>query len=322
VSKRWLAKSFATALTCGVACIAFAQNAKPIKLLVGFPPGGGIDIVARALQPALQEILGTTVVVENKPGAGGVLAAQELARSAPDGNTLLIANLGPFALAPNMMAKKPYEPLKDFTYIAQTSAGAYVAAIPANLPANNLKEFVAWAKANAATASFASGGSGSITHMNGELLNAQAGLKMVHVPYKGSAPAVTDLIAGQTHLLVDAFSVLAPQIKAGKLKAIYVTGKERDPQFPNVMTARESGFAGLETAGWQGVAGPAGIAPDVVTKLNAAVRQALQREDVRTRLTATGSTIAPSSALEFSALVKADNDKWIPVIQASGVKME
>jgi tripartite-type tricarboxylate transporter receptor subunit TctC len=221
-----------------------------------------------------------------------------------------------------MMAKKPYEPLKDFTYIAQTTSGAYVAAVPANHPANNLKEFVAWAKANAATASFASGGAGSITHLNGELLNAQAGLKMVHVPYKGSAPAVTDLIAGQTHLLVDAFSVLSPQIKGGKLKAIYVTGKDRDPQFPNVMTARESGYAGLETAGWQGIAAPAGVPADTVARLNAAVRQALQRDDVRARLTATGSIIVASSAAEFAALVKADNEKWIPVIQSSGVKME
>ncbi len=301
---------------------ASAQSTRTVKVVVGFPPGGGIDIIARALQPGLQEALGATVVVENRPGAGGVVAAQELMRAAPDGNTLLIGNLGPFALAPNMMTKKPYEPTKDFTFIGQTSAGAYVAAIPASLPANNLNEFIVWAKANAATASFASGGAGAITHLNGELLNAQAGLKLVHVPYKGSAPAVTDLIGGQTHLLVDAPSVLAPQIKAGKLKAIYVTGSTRDPQFPNVMTARESGFPALETAGWQGLVGPAGMAPEIVNKLNAALRQALQRPDVRARLTATGSTIVEGTPAEFAATVKADNDKWIPVIKASGVKME
>jgi tripartite-type tricarboxylate transporter receptor subunit TctC len=313
---------FAACLGLGMISSAFAQTTKPIRLIVGFPPGGGIDIVARTLQPALQEILNTTVVVENKPGAGGVVAAQELARAAPDGTTLLIANLGPFALAPNMMAKRPYDPVADFSHIGLTSTGAYIAVVPATLPVSNLKEFVAWAKANAATASFASGGAGSITHMNGELLNAQAGTALVHIPYKGSAPAIVDLIAGQTHLLVDSPSVVLPQIKAGKLKAIYVTGRERDGNVPEIQTAREAGYPGLETAGWQGVVGPAGMAAETVNKLNAALRQALQRADVRARFATTGATVRESTPAEFTAQVKADNEKWIPVIKSSGVKME
>ncbi len=310
----WVAMSFSASVG--------AQNVKPIKLIVGFPPGGGIDIVARTLQPALQEILNVPVVVENKPGAGGVVAAQELTRAAPDGTTVLIANLGPFALAPNMMAKKPYEPTVDFSPIGLTSTGAYIAVVPATLPVTTLKEFVAWAKTNAAKASFASGGAGSITHLNGELLNAQAGTALVHIPYKGSAPAIVDLIAGQTHLLVDSPSVVLPQIKAGKLKAIYVTGRERDSNVPEVQTARESGYPGLETAGWQGLVGPAGMSNETIARLNTALRQALQRPDVRARFLTTGATVRESTPAEFAAQIKADNDKWIPVIQASGVKME
>ncbi len=313
---------FAACLAFGFIASVFAQSTKPIKLIVGFPPGGGIDIVARTLQPALQEILGATVVVENKPGAGGVVAAQELVRAAPDGTTLLIANLGPFALAPNMMAKRPYDPVGDFSHIGLTSTGAYIAVVPTSLPVSNLKEFIGWAKANAAIASFASGGAGSITHMNGELLNAQSGTALVHIPYKGSAPAIVDLIAGQTHLLVDSPSVVLPHIKAGRLKAIYVTGRERDPNVPDIQTVREAGFPGLETVGWQGVVGPAGIPTETVNKLNAALRQALQRTDVRARFATTGATVRESSPAEFAAQVKADNEKWIPVIKSSGVKME
>jgi tripartite-type tricarboxylate transporter receptor subunit TctC len=190
------------------------------------------------------------------------------------------------------------------------------------LPANNLKEFVAWAKANAAKSSFASGGAGSITHMNGELLNAQAGTSLLHIPYKGSAPAIVDLISGQTHLLVDSPSVLLPQIKAGKLKAIYVTGRERDPNVPDVQTVREAGYPELETVGWQGIVGPAGIPAETVNKLSAALRQALQRPDVRARFATTGATVRESTPAEFTAQVKADNEKWIPVIKSSGVKME
>jgi tripartite-type tricarboxylate transporter receptor subunit TctC len=319
----WMKRAIVVMLGYGVMLSgASAQGTKPIKLIVGFPPGGGIDIVARTLQPALQEILNTTVVVENKPGAGGVVAAQELTRAAPDGTTLLVANLGPFALAPNMMAKRPYDPVADFSHIGLTSTGAYIAAVPATLPANNLKEFVAWAKANAAKSSFASGGAGSITHMNGELLNAQAGTSLLHIPYKGSAPAIADLISGQTHLLVDSPSVVLPQIKAGKLKAIYVTGRERDPNVPDVQTVREAGYPELETVGWQGIVGPAGIPAETVNKLSAALRQALQRPDVRARFATTGATVRESTPAEFTAQVKADNEKWIPVIKSSGVKME
>lgn len=303
---------------------AFAQSwpAKPIRLIVGFPPGGGIDIVARNLQPGLQEALGQPVIVEYKPGAGGVLAAGELVRAAPDGYTILVANLGPFVLAPNMMAKRPFDATRDFTWIAQTSGAGYIAAVPANHPANNLAEFIAWAKANGDKANYASGGSGSITHLNGELLNQAAGTKLVHVPYKGSAPAVQDLIGGQTHLLVDAASVLLPQIQGGRLKAIYVTEPQRMAQLPNVATARESGFAALETSGWQGIVGPPGMPRDVVNKIAKALRDTLAKPDVRQKFTQTGTSVIERGPEEFAAFIAAEVARWVPVIRASGATLE
>lgn len=301
---------------------AQAWPAKPIKLIVGFPPGGGIDIVARNLQPGLQEALGQPVIVEYKPGAGGVLAATELTRAAPDGYTILVANLGPFVLAPNMMTKRPFDASKDFSWIAQTSGAGYIAAIPAAHPANNLKEFVAWARANADKANYASGGSGSITHLNGELLNQAAGTKLVHVPYKGSAPAVQDLIGGQTHLLVDVASVLLPHIQSGRLKAIYVTDPQRSALLPSVATAREAGFPALETSGWQGIVGPAGVPVDIVNKIARAVRDTLAKADVRQKFAQTGSSVIERGPEEFSSYVAAEVARWVPVIRASGATLE
>jgi tripartite-type tricarboxylate transporter receptor subunit TctC len=319
--KLLISRVAAFALTAAIATLAIAQSNKPVRIIVGFPPGGGIDLIARTLQPALQDELKATVIVENKPGAGGVVAAQELVRMPADGSTILIANLGPFALAPNMAEKKPYDPTKDFTPIGQSSGASYIAAIPASLPVNTMAEFIAWAKAQP-NPNFASGGSGSITHLNGELLNAQAGLKLTHVPYKGSAPAVTDLMAGTAHLLVDVASVVMPNIKGGKLKAIYVTGKERNPELPNVPTVREAGFAGLETSGWQGVVAPPNMPADVVKRLSEALQKSLARAAVKAKLEASGSTVSFSTPAEFAALIKNENERWSKVIKAANVKLD
>ncbi|MCB2042846.1 MAG: tripartite tricarboxylate transporter substrate binding protein, partial [Rhodoferax sp.] len=287
-----IASAAVLALT-GLAGQAQAQAwpSKPIKLVVGFPPGGGIDAVARNLQPGLQEALGQQVIVEYKPGAGGVLAAGELTRTPADGYTILVANIGPFVLVPNMVSKKPYDPQKDFTYIHQTSGSGFIAAVPANHPANTLAEFVAWAKANPAKANFASGGAGSITHLNGEMLNQIAGTKLVHVPYKGSSPAVQDLIGGQTNLLVDVSTVLLQHIQSGRLKALYVTDAQRIASLPNVPTAKEAGYPGLETSGWQGIVGPAGMPKDVVARISKAISETLAKPDVRQKFAANGSAI-------------------------------
>jgi tripartite-type tricarboxylate transporter receptor subunit TctC len=292
-----------------------AWPTKPIKLIVGFPAGGGIDFTARAIQPGLEAALGQPVVIEYKPGAGGVLAATELARAAPDGYTLLIANTGPFAIAPYLQAKPPYDPLKAFTYIGQIAEAGYIAATRADHPVKDLKAFVDWAKANPGKANFASGGIGASTHLNGELLNSVAGIDLLHVPYKGSAPAVQDLIGGQTHLLIDAGTVLLPQVKGGRLKALAVTGAARDPNLPDVPTVREQGFAGMEAVGFQGLVGPSGMPQAVVQRLQAELAKVLANADVKQRFAGAGSDVKPRNAAEFAAFIKAESDKWSGLIR-------
>jgi len=295
---------------------------KPIKLIVGFPPGGGIDMVARLLQTPLQENLGQQVIIEYKPGAGGVLAASELMRSPPDGYTILLANIGPFVLAPNMMIKRPFDASRDFTWISQTSGSGFIAAVSVNHPANNLNEFITWAKANSDKANFASGGSGSITHLNGELLNQSAGLKMVHVPYKGSAPAVQDLIGGQTHLLVDVSAVLMPHINSGRLKAIYVTDPQRNPMLPNVAFARQTGYPSLETSGWQGLVGPPGMSRDTVVRLAQAIQDVMNRPEMKDKFNQIGGSVILRGPDEFTEYVASEVKRWIPVIRASGAILD
>jgi len=301
---------------------AQAYPAKPIRLVAGFPPGGGIDFTARLVAQHLGDALGQPVVVENRPGAAGVQAAADLARAAPDGYTLIVANIGPFALAPSMMAKPPYDPVRDFTPVNQLVSTYFVAVVPASHPARTLREFVDWAKANEGKVNFASGGNGSITHLNGELLNQIAGTKMVHVPYKGSAPAVTDLIAGQTHLLIDVGNVLTPHVKSGRLRAIAVTSAERDPQLPDVPTVREAGFPALETAGWQGIVGPANMPRDVVDRLSSELRRVLAKPEVRQKFAEAGTPVSDKDAAGFAAFIRAENQRWLPVIKASGAKIE
>ena len=295
---------------------------KPIRLIVGFPPGGGIDFTARTLQPALEAALGQPVVIDYKPGAGGVIAAAELTRAAPDGYTLLVANTGPFAIAPYLQVKMPFDPVKQFSYIGQIAETGYIAATRVDHPAKDLKQFVEWAKANPGKANFASGGPGASTHLNGELLNSVAGIDLQHVPYKGSAPAVTDLIGGQTQLLIDAGTVLLPQIKGGRLKALATTGAKRDANLPDVPTVREQGLAGMEAAGFQGLVGPAGLPREVVERLATELRKVLAIAEVRAKFAAAGAEVQPRGPQEFAAYVKGESERWAALIAQRGIKLD
>lgn len=309
----------------GAAGLARAQPAWPakaIRLVVGFPPGGGIDFTARAIQPGLEAALGQPVVIDYKPGAGGVIAATELTRAAPDGHTLLVANTGPFAIAPYLQARKPYDPLTQFSYIGQIAETGYIVATRADHPARDLRSFVDWARAQGGKPPFASGGPGSSTHLNGELLNTVTGLDMLHVPYKGSAPAVTDLIGGQVNLLIDAGTVLLPQIKGGRLKALAVTGARRDANLPEVPTAREQGFAGLESAGFQGLVGPAGLPRAVVERLAAELQKVLAQPEVQARFAGAGAEVQPRGPAAFAAYVKAEAERWSALIAQRGIKLD
>ncbi|WP_353234537.1 tripartite tricarboxylate transporter substrate binding protein [Diaphorobacter ruginosibacter] len=321
-NKKWL-----IALALGAAGVTFAQapvwpSVKPIRLIVGYPPGGGIDFAARVVQVPLAEAIGQQIIIDYRPGAGGTIAATELTRAAPDGYTLLLANTGPFAIAPYLQKKMPYDPITQFTYIGQISQGSYVAVTRPDHPANNIKEWVDWARANAGKVNFASGGSGTSTHLNGELMNKASGLNVTHVPYKGSAPAIQDLIGGQTQLLIDAGSVLIPQVKGGKLKALAVTGPMRDPQLPDVPTVRELGLQGMESVGFQGLVGPAGMPQDIVKKLSDALAKVLADPDLQAKFASSGAQAHALSPAEFAAFVKQDNAKWSALIRERKLQLD
>ena len=325
MQRRTLVTATAAALATTLSPWSRAQGAypsKPIRLIVGFPPGGGIDFTARLVQPPLEVALGQPVVIDYKAGAGGVIAATELTRAAPDGYTLLVANTGPFAIAPYLQARMPYDPVRQFTYVGQIAESSYIAATRADHPAKDLKQFVEWARANPGKANYASGGPGASTHLNGELLNSVAGIDLLHVPYKGSAPAVTDLIGGQTQLLIDAGTVLLPQIKGGRLKALAVTGGRRDPNLPDVATVREQGFGGLEAVGFQGLVGPAGLPKEVVERLAAELRKVLASADVKSKFAAAGSEVQPRGPQEFAAYVKGEAERWSALIVQRNIKLD
>lgn len=317
-------KLLAGLMLAGTFAAAAAQGwpAKPIRLIVGYPPGGGVDFAARTIQIPLQEALKQQIIVDYKPGASGTIAAAELSRAAPDGYTLLLANTGPFAIAPYLQAKMPYDPVRQFTYIAQISQGSYIAVTRPDHPARDLREFVGWARANAGKVNFASAGNGTSTHLNGELLNQAARLDITHVPYKGSAPAVQDLIGGQTQLLIDAGTVLLPQVKGGKLKALAVTSPRRDPQLPDVPTVRELGMQPMETVGFQGLVGPAGMPKEIVDRLASELAKVLAQPEVKAKFAGAGSEVHWQGPAEFGASVKADNEKWSKLIRERKLQLD
>lgn len=301
---------------------AQAYPNKSIKLIVGFPPGGGIDFTARSIQPSLEAALKQSVIIEYKAGAGGLLAATELQKAAPDGYTLLIANTGPFAIAPFLQAKRPYDPRKDFSYIGQISESSYIACVRAEHPAKDLPSFVAWAKANAKTANYASGGLGSSTHLNGELLNLVSGLDLPHVPYRGSSPAVQDLIGGQVSILIDAGTVLLPQIKGGRLRAIAVTGSRRDAALPDVATVKEQGFSDMEAAGFQGLVGPAGMPADIRNKLAEELNRLLMQADIKNKFATAGAEVKFRGPEEFATMIGKESERWVNLIRTRKITLD
>lgn len=320
-NKKWMV-ALAFGATAGMAFAQAWPTAKPIRLIVGYPPGGGIDFAARTVQIPLQEALGQQIVMDYKPGAGGTIAAAELTRATPDGYTLLLANTGPFAIAPYLQKKMPYDPVKQFTYIGQISQGSYIAVTRMDHPAKDMKEWVNWAKTQPGKVNFASGGAGTSTHLNGELMNQTTGLDVTHVPYKGSAPAIQELIGGQTQLLIDAGSVLLPQVKGGKLRALAVTGPKRDPQLPDVPTVRELGLGGMESVGFQGLVAPAGLPAEITQRLSVELAKVLAKPDVQAKFASAAAEVHPLSAEEFAAFVKRDNEKWSKLIKARNLQLD
>jgi tripartite-type tricarboxylate transporter receptor subunit TctC len=299
-----------------------AYPTKPIRLVVGVPPGGTTDLVARVVGEQLARELGQPVVVENRAGAAGNIGADLVAKSTPDGYTLFLAPIGTVAINPSLYANLPFDPLRDFAPISQLTSLPMAMVVNAAVPAKTVKEFIELARAQPGKINFASGGSGTGTHLAGELFKSMAGIEMVHVPYKGNGPAMVDLLAGRVSVMFDQVSTALPHMRAGKLRALGVTTAQRSSVAPDVPTLSESGLAGYDVTTWHGLVAPAGTPREVIARLNAAVVKALASPEVRERFKASGIEPVSSSPEQFGALMRGELARWREVIQRAGVKID
>lgn len=294
---------------------------KPIRLVVPFPPGGATDAAARLVAVKMSEHWGQPVVVDNRAGAGGNVGSDLVAKSAPDGYTLVMGVTGSHAINTSLYSKMPYDPVTDFVAISQVAVVPNVLVVHPSVPAHNLAELVALAKKEPGKLNYASLGNGTAAHLGMEMLKAEAGVDITHVPYKGSAPAVADLLAGQVQMMVDGLPSALPHVKAGKLRAIALTSLHRAPALPDLPTIAET-YPGFYADAWSGLFAPKGTPQPVVDKLSAEVQRILKLPDVREKLAGLGAEPVGSTQAEFSAHVKREIDKWAKVVKTSGAKVD
>jgi tripartite-type tricarboxylate transporter receptor subunit TctC len=321
-----LIRSIVLAALAAVAPLSVQAQAwparQPIKFVVPYPPGGASDVTARVLGAKLSESLGQAVVVENRPGANGIIALELVAKSAPDGYTILMANLGPNAINPGVYHKLPYDAVKDFTPITLTSVVPLIVLVTPSLPVKSMPELIAYAKANPGKLSYASAGNGAANHLAGEMIKGMAGIKMVHVPYKGDSPAVPDVAAGTVSMMFPTVIAGMPHVKSGRMRAIAVTGAKRSASLPELPTVSEAGIAGFEAVSWGGVMGPAGLPPEIVNRLNGEINRILKLPDVAEKLSSLGAEIVGSTPDEFANYLKAEIGKWGKVAHANNIRLD
>jgi tripartite-type tricarboxylate transporter receptor subunit TctC len=307
---------------CAGGTLAQPYPSKPIRLIVPFTPGGSTDILGRAIGQKLAEALGQQVVIENRPGAGGSIGAEAAARAAPDGYTLLMGHIGTLAVNPSLYPKLGYDPLKSFVPVAWVARVSSVLVVHPSVPAQSVQELVKLAREQPGRLRYASGGNGSAAHIAMEYFKLQTQTDLVHVPYKGTGPAMTDLIGGQVELAMTGAPAVMPHVKAGKLRALGVSSLQRMEGFPELPTIAESGVSGFEAIQWYGVVAPAGTPEPVIAKLNAEVNRALATPELKARLVAEGAEAAPTTPQAFGAFIAAEIERWRPVIQKAGLKAE
>lgn len=312
-----------TLLLLGMSGALWAQNwpAKPIRMIIAFPPGGPTDLVSRVLAQRLSEQLGQQVIVDNKPGAGGNIAAELSAKAAPDGYTVFY-NTSAIVIGPALYGKVNYDPLKDFAPVALTASVPLVLVVNPQLPARSVKEFLDLAKSRAGALNYSSSGTGTITHLASAMMSTQMGLQTQHIPYKGSAPGLVDLVAGQTQFMIDTMNTVLPYARDNRLRGLAVTGSKRSALMPELPTLAESGMPGFEAAAWQGIVVPTGTPADIIQKLNAEVNKALANPDVRSRLAAQGADILGGSPAEYAAYLRSEIPRWAKAVKDSGAKAE
>ncbi len=307
-----------------MASIAHAQTfpTKPIRLICPFPPGGAVDIASRAIANEMSKTLGQQVVVENKPGAGGNIGGAEAARSAPDGYTIFMTTSGINAINPALYSKMPFDPNKDLVPVSALVSLNNVLVLHPSVPAKSVAEVIAMAKAQPGKLNYASSGSGTSIHMSGEMFKHLTQVDILHIPYKGSAPAVTDLLGGQVMMMFDNIPSALPHIKSGKLRALATTGAKRDATLPDLPTVAEAGVVGYESGVWFGLSIPAGTPREIIAKLNAEAVKGTRSPDFVTRMTALGYNIIGSTPEQMSDMLKKEVSTWGPIVKASGAKAD
>ena len=315
--------TLAVAIACTLATGAFAQPwpNKPIRLVVPFPAGGGTDIIAREVANKVAGS-GYTFVVDNKPGSGGNLGVDAVAKSAPDGYTLVLGQTSNLAINPSLYAKLPYDPVKDLTPVSLVASASLVIVVAADSPYKTLADIVAAAKAKPGLLYYATSGNGTVAHLAAESFQKVADVKLTHVPYKGAAQGVTDLIGGQVQLYVSSIPTLIGHIKSGKMRAIAVTAAKRSDDLPQVPTIAESGYKGFDAVTWFGIAGPAKLPKDVVAKLNADINKALQAADLQKKLGDQGADVSGGTPEQFGKLIRDDITRWGKIVKESGAKVD
>ena len=301
--------------------VAQQYPTKPIKLILPFPTGGATDVMSRILAEKLTPRLGQTVIVENKPGAGTMLASEYVAKAPADGYTLLMA-ASSLVIAPSLYSKVNYDPIKDFTPVTQVAAVIHLVVVNPNLPVKSIQDLIAYLKANPGKVSYGSTGSGTSTHLEAELFKKMAGVEIQHIPYKGSTPALADLVGGQTSMMFDPIASSKPYLESGRLRALAVTTGQRSVSAPELPTVAESGLPGYEAMPWLGIVAPAGTPKVIVDRLYKEVSEVLKMQDVQDRFKSLGLDIIGNSPAQFATFIAQDQKKWDQVIKDSGAKVD
>jgi len=322
--RRALFLTWAAAAIVGIAWPAHSQPtypSRPIKIIAPVQPGGGVDLVARTVADRLSPVLGQPIVVENQSGGGGIVGSMATARALPDGYTLMVGYVGTHGTNP-AVRKLPYDALKDFTAIAMVGGTPNVLVVPAALPVTDLTEFVRYVKAHPGKLSYGSSGPGTLTHLGMEQFKLAADLDLVHVPYRGIAPAFVDILGGQTQAMLPGLAAALPHIKAGKVRALAVTGRKRHPLLPDVPTFEELGYKGFDGVQWYGIVGPANLPPPIVKRLNEEINRLLETPDLRERLSSEALEPMPMSPEQFTQYIREDIARWTQLAKERHIELE
>ena len=314
--------AFPVALAHAQASKSAAYPAKPVRIIVGYAPGGATDIVGRLVAQKLSDGLGVSCVVENRPGASATIASELVARSAPDGYTLLIAATTSHSILPSLMSKLPYDPVRDFAPVSQLATSPLLLAVHPSLPIRSVADMIRLARARPGQLTFGAGGTGTPPHLAGELFKQMARVDMLYVPYKGEGPAITDLVGGQISLIFSNVVAVLPQVQAGRLRGIAVTAVNRLPSLPELPTVAEAGVPGFAVDSWFGLVAAPGTPNDVISRLNAELVRGMSQSDVRERMANQGLFVKTGSPAELTALMKDEMAKWAKVVKAAGIRIE